>query len=56
LDWWRQLLALAGIAPAGGALAATAISFQAGQQHIRPAEYCGNGSGATAVDPRLSSR
>ena len=50
-DWWRQLLALAKLAPAMGALPATAITFQAGRP-ISSASYCSDAS----VVLRLSSR
>ncbi len=38
-DWWRQLLALARVAPANGALPATAITFRPKQQ-IPKGSYC----------------
>lgn len=43
-DWWRQLLALAALAPAKGTLPATAITFRAGHP-IPSVSYC---SAATA--------
>ena len=39
-DWWRQLLALAGLAPAVGALPATEVAFHGGRP-IPYASYCG---------------
>jgi pimeloyl-ACP methyl ester carboxylesterase len=40
-DWWRQLLPLAGLAPARGSLPATAITFRA-EHPIPAASYCRN--------------
>jgi hypothetical protein len=38
-DWWRQLLALAGLAPAAGSLPATEVLFNGGRP-IPDASYC----------------
>jgi hypothetical protein len=39
-DWWRQLLALAGLAPGAGAFPATQVDFRGGLP-IPDASYCG---------------
>jgi pimeloyl-ACP methyl ester carboxylesterase len=48
-DWWRQLLALAHLAPAEGALPATPVTFRAGRP-IPSASYCGDTRGTIAAD------
>lgn len=46
-DWWRQLLALAGLAPASSSLPATAITFRAGHA-IPVGSYCSGDASTTA--------
>jgi len=50
-DWWRQLLALAKLAPATGALPATAVTFRAGRP-ISSASYCSDASVALGLSLR----
>lgn len=47
-DWWRQLLALAALAPPSGRLPATTITFRAGHR-IPSASYCSHASGTTTT-------
>jgi pimeloyl-ACP methyl ester carboxylesterase len=49
-DWWRQLLAVARLASAEGALPATPIIFRA-KQPIPPASYCHQSAAPEAIGP-----
>jgi pimeloyl-ACP methyl ester carboxylesterase len=49
-DWWRQLLALATLAPAEDTLPATPIIFRA-DQPIPPASYCHQSAAPEAIGP-----
>lgn len=51
-DWWRQLLALAGIAPASGSLPAAAITFRA----ARPIPASSHCSGGAVAVPSVYAR
>jgi pimeloyl-ACP methyl ester carboxylesterase len=48
-DWWRQLLALAKLAPAKGTLPATTVTLRAGRP-IPSASYCGRPSAPITAD------